>query len=426
MKITLLTYGSRGDVEPFISLAQGFIHAGHKVCLAAPNVYHSLVDSSKIDFIGLPGEPQQLVQDFVDGAGKSQCRMILTMSKFVLPLAVRVIEETRAACEDADIIIHSFLFTSAGHEIAREMGVPDISAQLFPVFSSTAEFPAPTFPDIPLGGLYRRITHDIVTQTFRQGSRLLYKRVRRKNPGLPPLTSWPFDGRNEWQTPILYGFSSHVVPRPGDWRDEAYITGYWFSEDHGDWIPEKDLLNFINSGPPPISIVFGSIVTRNLEGIYKKVLEALSLSKQRGIIVGARHKIRDSSQAVFQADYVPYDWLFKRSAVVIHHGGAGTTGKGLLAGVPNIVLPFTSDQPFWGRRVYALGAGPRPIPIKNLSAGGLAAAIIAALNNEDMGKRAKVISEGIQGEDGVSRAVNIVEKYMKGKAGQAFYNDLPV
>jgi len=425
MKITILTYGTQGDVEPFVALAKGLLHAGHSVCLVAPKYFDYLVDYNKIDFVGLPGEPQRLVQDLVDGAGKSRWRMISTMSKFVVPLAARIGELARNACKDADVIIHSFLLTSVGYEMAREKGIPDISAQLFPVFSSTVEFPAPTFPDFSLGGFYRRLTHEFVTQTFWQGSRLLYRRARRNYPDLPPLTSWPFDSRNGWQTPILYAFSSHVVPRPGDWRDEVYITGYWFSGDHREWIPDKKLLNFINTGPKPISIVFGSTVTRNLRGIYEKVLEALSLSKQRGIIAGIKHNLNVSSPSVFQTDYVPYDWLFKRSAAVIHHGGAGTTGKGLMAGVPNIVLPFTSDQPFWGRRIYALGAGPKPIPIKKLSAKGLAQAIISAMKDEDMRKRAKVVSEGIRREDGVSRAVNIVEKYMERKAGQAKDNDLP-
>ena len=415
MKITILTYGSQGDVEPFVALAKGLLHAGHSVRLAAPKFFDSLVDCHKIDFVGLPGEPQRLVQDLVEGAGKSRWRMVSTMSKFVVPLAASVSKLARTACKDSDVIIHSFLLTSTGYELAREIGIPDISAQLFPVFSSTTEFPAPTFPDFSLGGFYRRLTHEFVTQTFWQGSRLLYRRVQRNYPDLPPLTSWPFDPRNDWQTPILYAFSSHVVPRPRDWRDEVYITGYWFSGDLGEWVPDKKLLNFINTGSTPISIVFGSTVTRNLGGIYEKVLEALSLSKQRGIIVGARHNLKDSSQAVFQTDYVPYGWLFKRSAAVIHHGGAGTTGKGLMAGVPNIVLPFTSDQPFWGRRVYALGAGPNPIPAKNLSADRLAEAIVSAINNEDMRKRAKVIGEGIRSEDGVSRAVNIIQKCVEMK-----------
>jgi len=409
MKITILTYGSQGDIKPFLALAKGLLNAGHRVRLAAPEIFDSFVDRQKIDFVGLPGEPLELVQDLVDGAGKSRWRMVRTMSKFVVPLAARVMEHARTACEDADIIIHSFLFTSAGYEIARNMGIPDISAQLFPVFSSTSEFPAPTFPDISYGGSYRRFTHDIVTQTFWQGSRLLYTRVKRNNPGLPTLTSWPFDARNERVTPILYAFSPHVVPRPWDWRDGVHITGYWFSDDPGEWVPDEKLLNFINTRPAPISIVFGSTVTRNFGGFYEKVLEALSLTKQRGVIVGDRHNLKDSSKAVFQTDYVPYSWLFKQSAAVIHHGGAGTTGKGLLAGVPNIVLPFTSDQPFWGSRVYKLGAGPKPIPAKKLSVNKLAEAIVSALNDEDMRKRAKAIGEGIRSEDGVSQAVNIIQ-----------------
>jgi UDP:flavonoid glycosyltransferase YjiC (YdhE family) len=111
--------------------------------------------------------------------------------------------------------------------------------------------------------------------------------------------------------------------------------------------------------------------------------------------------------------HVPYGWLFKRSAAVIHHGGAGTTGKGLTAGVPNIVLPFTSDQPFWGRRVQLLGAGPKPIPAKRLSVSELTKAINLAVNDADMRKQARLVGEALQREDGVARAVDILEKYNK-------------
>lgn len=412
MKITILTYGSRGDIEPFVALAQGFLRAGHSVRLAGPEYFRSLVNTHEIDFIGLPGEPQRLVQDLVDGAGFSKLRMILVMGRFVVPLAVRVLNLARTACEGSDVIIHSFLLTSVGNELAREMGITDISCQLFPVFSSTADFPAPTFPDISLGDSYRRLTHYLVTKIFWQGSRFLYGRVRRNNPQLSPLTSWPFDASNDWQTPILYGFSSHVVPRPKDWRDDVHITGYWFSDDLGEWSPSKELLDFINAGPTPISIVFGSTVTQKWGRIIKSVLEALAISEQRGIIIGARDRSLDTSPDVFQADYVPYSWLFKRSAAIIHHGGAGTTGAGLMAGIPNILLPFTSDQPFWGDRVYSLGAGPKPIPARNISANMLAEAIVSAVNDEEMRMRAKVLGESICAEDGISQAVKLVQKYV--------------
>jgi sterol 3beta-glucosyltransferase len=413
MRITLLTYGSRGDVEPFVALGVGFMRAGHSVRLAAPEVFEQLASSHNIDFIGLPGDPDSLVQDLVDKAGKNYLRMIRVMSKFVVPIAVGVLDQVRFACKETDVIIHSFLLTSAGHEIAREKGIPDFSAQFFPVFSTTAEFPGIVFPDFPLGNLYRRLTHEFITQTFWQGSRVLYRWIRRKYPHLPPLTGWPFTARSDHRTPILYAFSPHVVPPPADWGEDVHVTGYWFMDDP-DWRPLEDLLRFLDSGSPPIAIAFGSTSTRTPEKMANLIREALALSGQRAVIVGAENRFNDPPNTVFQLDATPYSWLFPRMSAVVHHGGAGTTGAGLLAGVPNIVTPFTSDQPFWGHRVHALGAGPKPLPAKKLTAQTLANSIITAVSDQEMRARAKSIGARIRAEDGVSRAMDIVQEYVEG------------
>jgi sterol 3beta-glucosyltransferase len=408
MKVTILTYGSQGDVEPFIALSQGFLQAGHDVSLAGPECYRNLIGELRLRFIGLPGNPRQLVQDLVDGAGSSRWRTVRSVSSFVLPLAIAVMEKSREAAAGADVIIHSFLFTSTGFELGRELGIPDISAQLFPVFSTTAAFPAPIFPDLPFGGIYRRFTHRLVSLIFHQGSRILYARIRKNHPVLSPLTGWPFDPKNARRTPILYGFSPRVIPKPRDWPEETHITGYWFPE-HSSWKPDSGLIEFLEAGPPPVAIAFGSTVSRDLESILDKILEALALCSQRGIIIGGRKRIGLSN--VHQSDYIPYHWLFQRSAVVIHHGGAGTTGRGLECGVPNIVLPFTSDQPFWGGRIYALGAGPKPLSPRRATAGELAQMITAALSDKDMRRQAAILGKGIREENGVSNAVRIVEDH---------------
>jgi sterol 3beta-glucosyltransferase len=413
MRITLLTYGSRGDVEPFVALGKGFIRAGHSVCLAAPEKFEQFASSHGIDFVGLPGDPDRLVQDLVDKAGKNYLRMIRTMSKFVVPIAVDVLDQVQFACEDTDTIIHSFLLTSAGHEIAREKGIPDFSAQFFPVFSTTSEFPGIVFPDLPLGNLYRRLTHEFITQTFWQGSRVLYRWIRRKYPHLPPLTGWPFNARSGHRTPILYAFSPCVVPPPADWGEDVHVTGYWFTDDP-DWRPPEDLLRFLDSGPTPIAIAFGSTSTRTPDKMANLIREALALSGQRAVIVGPENYFNDPPDTVFQLDATPYSWLFPRMSAVVHHGGAGTTGAGLLTGVPNIVTPFTSDQPFWGHRVHALGAGPKPLPAKKLTAQTLANSIITAVSDQEMRARAKSIGARIRAEDGVSRAMDIVQEYVEG------------
>jgi sterol 3beta-glucosyltransferase len=411
LKITILTYGSRGDVEPFCALAEGLSHAGHRVCLAAPQVLQPSLENYPIEFVGLPGDPQQMVVNLVDFAGRNQWRMVRAISSFVLPLALEISARTRLAAEGANLILHSFLFTSLGYELARQQGIADISAQLFPVFSRTSEFPAPTFPHLPLGGSYRRLTHQLVSQAFWQGSRMLYNWIRRKQPQVPPLTAWPFDKRNDWRTPILYGFSPVVVPHPADWGPGVFTTGYWISSKPANWNPDPGLLDFIDDGPAPIAVAFGSTASRRLQRILGKVSEALASTGQRGILVGSGFPADVMPAHIYQVAEVPYDWLFPRSRAVLHHGGAGTTAKGLMAGVPNIVLPFTSDQPFWGDRVQILGAGPRPISPRRVSVRKLAAAIYAAVHDTGMRRRAAQVGDAICREDGVSQAVEIIEKY---------------
>ena len=107
----------------------------------------------------------------------------------------------------------------------------------------------------------------------------------------------------------------------------------------------------------------------------------------------------------------PLDWLFPRMAAVVHHGGAGTTAAGLRAGRPTVVCPFFGDQPFWGRRVHPLGAGPEPLRQKHLTAEALAGRIRSALNVTTMHARAAALGEQLRAEDGVANAVSFLERY---------------
>ncbi len=415
MNITLLTYGSRGDVEPFIALANGLIHAGHRVNLAAPESFSKLLKNDQISYFGLPGDPQQMVENLVHRAGKNSLRMITSLADFVLPLAVEVMNLVRTACREVDLIIHSFLLTSTGYEIARELGIPDISVQFFPVFTTTGEFPAPTFPDLPLGDSYRRLTHQLVTGIFWRGSRFLYRRIQTKNADLPDLTAWPFNPDNTWQTPILYAFSPQVISRPRDWREGVSITGYWFLDDLKSWSPDQELINFIGEGDPPVAVAFGNSSSLDMDRVYQKIIKALTLSNQRGILVGANPDLQGIPPSVFQVDNVPYQWLFKLCAAVIHHGGAGTTGQGLAAGVPNIVLPFTSDQPFWARRVFKLEVGPEPLSPRRFTSQQLAEQIKTAISDPHLKKNAQKIGAAIREEDGVAQAVNLIQRVMNMK-----------
>ncbi|MCP4593378.1 MAG: glycosyltransferase family 1 protein, partial [bacterium] len=157
-----------------------------------------------------------------------------------------------------------------------------------------------------------------------------------------------------------------MAPKPSDWGEQAHVTGYWFLDHVSDWQPPADLVRFLESGPPPVYVGFGSMMSRRAEQTTRITLDALKQSGQRGLIATGWGALSQSDlpDEVFLIESVPHDWLFPRTAAVVHHGGAGTTGAGLRAGVPGIVVPFGGDQPFWARRVEALGVGPAPIPRK--------------------------------------------------------------
>jgi sterol 3beta-glucosyltransferase len=154
------------------------------------------------------------------------------------------------------------------------------------------------------------------------------------------------------------------------------------------------------------------MVNRDTERIGRVVLETLARTRRRGIILSGwgGWKSGRASAEVLYLDSVPHDWLFPRCAVIVHHGGAGTTAAGLRYGKPNIVVPFAGDQPFWGKRIAALGAGPQPIPVKKLTVESLAAAMTQSITDMPMRQRAAELGKKILAEDGVETAVKLIEE----------------
>jgi len=226
----------------------------------------------------------------------------------------------------------------------------------------------------------------------------------------------PFEKLRKQCNPVLYGYSPLVIPKPPDWKEWTHVTGYWFLNRPSDWQPPSDLVDFLESGPPPVYIGFGSMTHRHPEQMTELVLKALKRTKQRGILQigwGALSS-RDLPDDVFKLDFIPFDWLFPKMAAVVHHGGAGTTSAGIRAGIPSIIVPFFADQFFWGQRVFRLGVGPQPIPQKHMSTERLSIAIDTAIKDTGMRARAANLGQRINAEDGVGQAVKILNHYLAG------------
>ena len=121
----------------------------------------------------------------------------------------------------------------------------------------------------------------------------------------------------------------------------------------------------------------------------------------------AKHEITDD---LLYFESAPHDWFLPKCKMLIHHGGAGTTSAGLRAGIPQVVIPFMADQPFWGNRVNAIGVAPKPIRVNQISVDKMVSAIVGA-ESKTILERAQSIGQKIRSEDGIMRAVELIESY---------------
>ena len=215
---------------------------------------------------------------------------------------------------------------------------------------------------------------------------------------------------------MLYGFSPAVLPRPADWGDHVQVTGYWFLDGERDnWRPDTELQRFLDGGAAPVYVGFGSMSSDGEENLTGIVFSALRRCGLRGVLATGWGGLTPAQLPpdMLMLDWVPHDWLFPRTAAVIHHGGAGTTATGLRHGVPQVVVPFFGDQHFWGNRVHELGVGPRPVPRRHITADRLAAAVRIAASEPAVRARAAEVGTLIRTEDGVSTAVRELRRRLR-------------
>ena len=412
VKITLLTYGSRGDVQPFAALARELMQRGHQVRLAAPHRFAELVEGSSIPFVPLAGDPEEISRR-MNASGSNVLRMVRGMRDYILSIAGEVARGAFGACEGAGLIVHSFLFTVGAHSLARQMGIPDISAQLFPMFYPTKEFPNVALPQVPRGAL-SWFTHWLANRIFWYGGSSGFTRLRREYPGaLPRKLYWPFkDSAGRRRTPMLGAWSPGVLPRPQDWPEQAVeITGYWFLDPPEDYQPPAELADFLAAGERPVCISFGSMIHPGARSLTDEVMEALTTTGRRAVILTGWQdwEVKPREEVLFLPG-APHAWLFPRCRAVVHHGGAGTTGAGLRSGVPNIILPFTGDQFFWAQRLHELGLMRKPLRVERLTAGWLAAAL-EETEAREMRERARQLGAQIERERGVEQAAAFIERW---------------
>lgn len=406
--VVIFAAGSRGDVQPCLALGRALTHRGDAVRVLASSRYQDLIEAAGLDFHPLPADPTEIMES-AEGqellAGRSNpMAFVRGIDKVLRPRIAAILACTQAGAEGADLVLApSFGFL--GIHLSQYLRVPHAVVHFQPS-QPTGVFPHPLAPAARfLGPLGNRLSFDAVDL----GSWLVCRRFvnswREEGLGLPELSRLgPF--RRIRRAPVLCAFSATVVPRPADWGPNVHMTGFWH---HGQprWDPPRRVLAFLDRGAPPVYVGFGSMRTGDPEATGRLVRTALRRAGLRGVLAGDP---ATSEEDMLVIGDTPHDWLFPRMAGVVHHGGAGTTASALRAGVPSLVCPFFGDQTYWAARVHGLGAGPRPLPARRLTAPVLAQRLYALTTNRAYTRASGRLSRALSFEDGTARACSVLDE----------------
>lgn len=399
----IVAIGSTGDVQPMVVLGKELMRRGHAVTIAAFSALSALIKTESIGYYALPGDAERYIGNLIKPGANPLTYLSRLLSAFD-HMAVPLLDAMYQACKQADAIIGTF-FGNSIRSIAISLSKPFIEVCFCPMYK-TGDHCLPIFPSLPLGKMYNLCTYGLAYTLIKKvEKRYTYAFLRQMN--IAPCVT------DTMMHPVLNAYSPHVSPRPPEWSPNMQITGFLY-ECNASYTPSQALATFLQGDEPPIYIGFGSMTSGDTRKTMQAVCFALSKLHIRVILsVGWSNMdalaLPDSIYLL--KEFVPHQWLFERVKAVVHHGGAGTTYAGLRAGMPTLVVPFGSDQLFWGTRVYKMGCGPKPLTYSKMTGKKLVQRLIA-LRAPIYRAKALQLRDALSKENGISNAADIVEAYI--------------
>lgn len=415
MHYGIITFGSRGDVQPYIALALELMQQGNSVSIVGNENFADFVATYGIPFYPLPVDSQKILRS-PEIAGILQSGNVITylreLGKIIRKGQGAVLENMVRYCESFEVLIATPLTVAWVFSVAERLKMPWAIVQLTVPSVPTAVFPylGLDFFNAPV---YNRFTYRLMRWLFWkehkkdiQEQRALLK--------LPPLEE-PLPRKIDKQQVLqLHAFSRFLLERPADWPQEADITGFLDLKTAGKEPGTADAIsNWLKQGTPPIYIGFGSFPVPDPTIFYGILEHLLNQTDERYIFCQgwSEATVLPKSERLFEVKAVDHAWLFPQCKLAVVHGGIGTVGAGLRAKIPVVVVSVLGDQPIWGRFVKRKGWGTH-LPFKKLTAQKLLDAIRAA--GRDV-IRASVLQVGnsMEQEHGTVEAVSRLEDYFK-------------
>ncbi|MFD7769273.1 nucleotide disphospho-sugar-binding domain-containing protein [Streptomyces sp. NPDC059787] len=404
MRIMIAAAGSRGDVAPYTGLGTELRRAGYDVALAATDTFAPLARDAGLEFRSLPADTR------MRGGGTGRRELMRTAAAFITELGQGFAD---VVDKGTDLLLLSTTTAPLGWHLTEATGTPSLGVYLQPTVP-TGDFPPVVTGSRSLGRLANRATGRFA---LRMADRVYEQAVAqlRHRLQLPPASPSETRRRQEQANwPVLHGFSTALVLRPSDWRPGLEVVGNWWPHhDPAERLP-SGLEDFLSAGPRPVLIGFGSMASGDGERLSEIAVRALRRAGLRGVLQAGSAGLTADGDDVLTIGDVPHALLFPRLAAVVHHGGAGTTAAALRAGVPAVPVPVTADQPFWARRLAALGAATAPIPFRSLTAERLADSLGQVVKQQAHSRSAARAARHLATENGARRTLDAVRRLTEG------------
>jgi len=414
MKIGIQTWGSDGDILPFIALAIGLRRSGHDVTLVYTSVDNKDYSSFASDFdITIIKAYERFDEDRaktftkITDAKDPLKELVMILESYFVPAIDEMYATAKALCNDSELVIgHGIHYPLA--TAAQKLNCPRVSVALCPISIETSSV-SPF--DINLGKWLNMLL-------WKLGDRVVRKKIYgaadalRKKEGLPPFNNLQSD-LYLTEKLTLIATSAVLCPRPTDWGDNIQICGFLNPPTPaGKWEMPSELRAFLGEGAPPVYITFGSCTQFDLENNTRLFLEASKKAGVRAIIQSNWETLSppDNDPDVFRVTSIPHEHIFPHCSMIVHHGGAGTTQSSLKAGKPSVVVAHAFDQPYWGRKLMQLGVAGKVLRRKETTSDTLAQGICSVLDSPQMTHNAQEAGKVMQKENGVDNALALINK----------------
>lgn len=418
MRITVFTVGTHGDARPFAALGRRLQALGHTVTIVTDAAYRGLIKGEGLthhaidaDFAGLMRQQQARVD-----AGQ-HLRMAREVARATARWMPGWVEQGMAATTGADLVLGSGSATSLAASIAEARTIGFAQAQFMPLTPSRHLRPLWPGPSRSFTGpVNLAVSHAARVAAWRMfASSSEAMRAQLRLPPLPWRGPWYGAGAQARLRPVLYAFSRHLQPQPPDWpASRASVVGFWQLDAATSWTPPPRLEAFLEAGPPPVYVGFGSMRVGDARAFTATIAEAVRRAGRRAILAtgwgGLDAAHLPPGDDICVVGDVPHDWLLPRVDVAVHHGGAGTVAAAARAGVAHVVMPFMADQFYWAEQLRQAGVNAAVLDRNAVTADRLAAALRDAAGSRTQAQ-ARRLQALMSGEDGLGNAVAALRQW---------------